>query len=203
MGVRHPMNQACFEKASLSNDLNFLKSKRGVSSTQKDWEDDHPLPGSRGKITIIVEQPVRVNLKLKKIPYVLIKRCCIISKECGKMLMPQKKPYCTIWSEGAAKTIMQNGNWAVPRPGIQGTSTLTSPQHGRSCSGWGLTEVSEHLSSLDVQRNTATCRKLLKGLDYFLKEIMFSKHTAQCNHSVESQMSQWIQLQDSVALYLQ
>lgn len=97
------MNLACFEKASLSNDLNFLKSKRGVFSTQKDWEDDHPLPGSRGKITIIVEQPVRVNLKENTICIDLIKRCCIISKECGKMLMPQKKPYCTIWSEGAAK----------------------------------------------------------------------------------------------------
>lgn len=46
-------------------------------------------------------------------------------------------------------------------------------------------------------------QETIKGLDYLLKEIMFSKHTAQCNHSAESQMSQWIQLQDSVSLYLQ
>lgn len=155
------MDQACFEKASLSKGLNFLKSKRGVSlhiKRLKDWSlitrqqrEDHHSCRAASK-----SQPI----KNKCID--LIKRCCIMPKKCGKRLMPQKKPYCTIWSEDAAKKTRQDGNWAVPKLDIQGTCTLTSPQHGRSCSGWGLTEVGEHLSSLDVQRNTGTCRKLLK-----------------------------------------
>lgn len=32
-GVRHPMDQACFEKSS--KDLNFLKSERGIPATHK------------------------------------------------------------------------------------------------------------------------------------------------------------------------
>lgn len=85
--------------------------------------------------------------------------------------------------------------------GIQGTFTLTSPQQellwlrfdrgGRTPELSGCAKEYRHM------------QETIKGLDYFLKEIMFSKHTAQSNLSAESQMSQWLQLQDSVSLYLQ
>jgi len=69
-----------------------------------------------------------------------------------------------VQSEGfcAAKKTTQIGNQPMPRAGAHSTAIFASPWHGRSWSGWGLTEVGEHLSSLDLQRNTGTYQKILK-----------------------------------------